>query len=228
MTQHDQQLKPRSQSDRWINRVEMIVALVLQGGILIVTIGAAIEQQWLGAFSGSVVLLLSFAPAMIEHRLRVLLPVEFTLITTIFLYASFALGEARDFYEKFWWWDLALHGISALVIGVIGFLGIYVFYMTQRIRIAPGWIAIITFALAVSLGTIWEIFEFLMDWYLGLNMQKSGLIDTMTDLLINSAGAAIAAISGYLYVRDEDSQFGRRLIELFMRRHNEKIARSKK
>jgi hypothetical protein len=142
------------------------------------------------------------------------------LLTCIFLYASFALGEARDFYEKIWWWDLALHGTSALVIGVIGFLSIYVFYMTRRISIAPGWIAMITFALAVSLGTLWEIFEFLVDWYFGMNMQKSGLTDTMTDLMINAGGAALAAISGYLYVRDEDSQLGRRIIKAYAKRHD--------
>jgi hypothetical protein len=204
----------------WIDRVELTIALILQIGILVVTIGAAIERQWLGVFSGCAVLLMSFAPALIERRLRIALPVEITLITSVFLYASFALGEVRDFYEKIWWWDLALHGMSALVIGSIGFLGIYVFYMTRRISIAPGWIATITFALAVSIGTLWEIFEFLVDWYFGLNMQKSGLTDTMTDLLINAAGAAIAAISGFLYVRDEDSHFGRRIIAAYARRHN--------
>jgi len=140
------------------------------------------------------------------------LPVEFTLITCVFLYASFALGEARDFYERIWWWDLALHGVAALTIGIIGFLSIYVFYMTQRVQIAPGWIATITFALAVSLGTLWEIFEFLMDWNFGLNMQKSGLVDTMTDLMINATGAAVAAVIGYFYVRGSDSLYGRRII----------------
>ncbi len=84
--------------------------------------------------------------------------------------------------------------------------------MTNRIQIAAGWLATITFALAVTVGTIWEFFEFLMDWFFGLNMQKSGLVDTMTDLLINATGAAIAALIGYFYVRDEDSLLARRLI----------------
>lgn len=196
----------------WVDRVEMAIAAGLQIGILLVTASALFEQQWLVAFNGAFVLLLSFAPAIIERRLRVPLPVELTLITCIFLFASFALGEVRDFYEKIWWWDLALHGLSALTVGIIGFLGIYVFYMTRRIRVAAGWVATITFALAVSVGTIWEIFEFLMDWYFGFNMQKSGLTDTMTDLMINGAGAAIAAGIGYFYVFDQDSLLGRRLI----------------
>ena len=209
-------------SDSWVNRIEMIIASVLQLSIAAVIVGALIETQWLLAFNGAVILLLSFTPAIIEHRLRVPLPVELTLITCVFLYASFALGEVRDFYEKFWWWDLALHGLSALTIGGIGFLGIYVFYMTNRIRVAAGWIATITFALAVSVGTIWEIFEFLMDWNFGFNMQKSGLTDTMTDLLINAVGAAIAASIGYFYVYKEDSLLGRRLIEAVRRHKNKK------
>jgi len=199
-------------TDSWIDRIELIVAGVLQLGIILVTVGAVIGAQWLGAFSGIVVLLLTFAPAMIERQLRVPLPVEFTLITCLFLFASYGLGEARDFYARFWWWDLALHGLSALIIGLIGFLAIYVFYMTHRVRVAPLYVAIITFALAVSVGTIWEIFEFLMDWFAGLNMQKSGLVDTMTDLIINAFGALIAAAIGFFYVRNEDYLLGRRLI----------------
>jgi hypothetical protein len=106
---------------------------------------------------------------------------------------------------------------------MIGFLCIYVFYMTHRIHIAPGWIATITFALAVSVGTIWEIFEFLADVFLGLNMQKSGLNDTMTDLMINATGAAIAALMGYFYVHGQDSLFARRIIRAWEKRRHPKI-----
>jgi hypothetical protein len=210
-------------SESWIDRVELSIALVLQMGILVVTVSAFFQGRWLGAFSGAVVLLLTFAPAMIEHRFNLTLPVEFTLINCVILYASFALGEAQDFYERIWWWDLALHGLSALTIGLIGFLCIYVFYMTHRIRIAPGWIATITFALAVAVGTIWEILEFLADLTLGLNMQKSGLDDTMTDLMINAAGAALAALMGYLYVHGQDSLFARRILGTWEQRRHPKI-----
>jgi hypothetical protein len=210
-------------SESWIDRVELSIALVLQMGILVVTVSAFFQGRWLGAFSGAVVLLLTFAPAMIEHRFNLTLPVEFTLINCVILYASFALGEAQDFYERIWWWDLALHGLSALTIGLIGFLCIYVFYMTHRIRIAPGWIATITFALAVAVGTIWEILEFLADLTLGLNMQKSGLDDTMTDLMINAAGAALAALMGYFYVHGQDSLFARRILGTWEKRRHPKI-----
>lgn len=210
-------------SESWVDRVELAIALALQIGIFIVTMSALYQRQWLGAFGGFAILLLSCAPAMIEHRLKLTLPVEFTLVTSIILYASFALGEARDFYEKIWWWDLALHGLSALMLGIIGFLIIYVFYMTNRIHVAAGWIATITFALAVTVGVFWEIFEFMMDLLFGLNMQKSGLADTMTDLMIDAAGAALAAILGYFYVKDQDSLFARRVLRAWEKRRHPNI-----
>jgi hypothetical protein len=204
--------------ESWSDRLEWIVALVLQFGIAIVTISAIWQNKWLLGLSGTVMLLLTFTPAIIERQLRVSLPVEFTLVTCLFLFASYAMGEFGDFYERIWWWDLALHAVSALITGLIGFLSLYVFYMTYRIRVAPIYVAILTFGLAVAVGTLWEIFEFLMDWFLGLNMQRSGLIDTMTDLMLNSAGAVIAAAIGYYYVKNGDALLGQRLIQVLVER----------
>ena len=201
-----------NEPDSWINRIELITAAILQAGIGLMTISAIYEGLWRVAFSGSIVLLLTFSPAIIERRLRLPLPVEFTLLTCLFLFASFVLGEISDFYERIWWWDLVLHCTSAMLTGFIGFLAVYVFHMTHRIQVKPLHVAAFTFGFAVTLGTLWEIFEFLMDWYVGTNMQKSGLTDTMTDMIINAFGALAAAAIGFFYVRNGDSQLAQRLL----------------
>jgi hypothetical protein len=206
-------------SETWIERVEFAIAVLIQLSIFSIAVAGIIDRQWLTAFTGFVVLLLSFAPAVLERRLRVRLPVEVLLLTCLFLYASFALGEVRDFYERVWWWDLLLHGSSATIIGLIGFLAIYVFYMTHRIRIAPLYFAIFAFGTAVTVGTLWEVFEYLMDIAFGLNMQRSGLNDTMTDLMINLAGAFAAATVGFYYVRHSDGLLGRNLIRKLVQRY---------
>lgn len=202
----------RNEPESWITRIELITAAILQVGIGLMSIGAIYEGLWRVAFSGSIILLLTFSPAIIERRLRVPLPVEFTLLTCLFLFASFVLGEISDFYERIWWWDLLLHCTSAMLTGFIGFLAVYVFHMTRRIRVKPLHVAAFTFGFAVTLGTLWEIFEFLMDWFVGTNMQKSGLTDTMTDMIINAFGALVAAIVGFFYVRNGDSRLGQRLL----------------
>ncbi len=211
-----------------VERLQIGISLLLQLAILIVVFGALLKQQWQIAVTGSVALALTFAPSAIERQFKVQLPIEFTLTACAFLYASFGLGEVRDFYVKFWWWDLMLHSFSALVMGLIGFLLIYVFYMTHRIRMAPIYVATISFGFAVTFGTLWEIFEFLMDWFFGFNMQKSGLVDTMTDLAVNIVGSVVAASIGYAYVKSGDSLIADRLIRHFVARNPTLFTREKR
>ncbi len=172
------------------------------------------------AFTGTLVVGLTFMPAVIERQFRLALPAEFTLLTCVFLCASFALGEVGDFYERFWWWDLMLHGVSALMFGLIGFLLVYVFYFTHRVQIAPIYVALISFGFAMTIGSLWEILEFSVDWFIGLNLQKSGLIDTMTDLIIDAAGALVAAFAGYRYVKNGDSLIMYKIIRRFVARNS--------
>jgi len=199
--------------------LQLIIAILLQVAIFLAIVVSFFRQQWLVAFTGSAILTLTFIPAIIERRFNIRLPIEFTLVTCLFLYASFGLGEARHFYRKYWWWDLMLHSFSSLMMGLAGFLFIYVFYMTHRIRLAPVYVAIVSFGCAITIGTLWEVFEFLMDWFFGFNMQKSGLVDTMTDLLVNIAGALVAALIGFTYVKGGDSLIADRIIRHFVKKN---------
>ena len=201
----------------WPDRITAIAAHTLQVAILVPVVGAGISGNWKVAFTGVVVLLLTFLPSLTERRLRVHLPVEFTFVLCLFLYASFILGELGDFYERFWWWDQLLHTLSALVTGLLGFLAIYVFYASDRVQASPAFVAILSFCVAVAAGTVWEVFEFGMDWFFGLNMQKSGLVDTMTDMLVNMFGALVAAVAGYAYIKDGDSLIADRIIRAFVK-----------
>lgn len=117
----------------------------------------------------------------------------------------------RQLYHRLWWWDILLHSVSAPVLGLIGFLLVYTFHQTRRVVLSPLYFALTAFGFAVTLGTLWEIFEFGMDWGFGFTMQKSGLVDTITDLLVNVAGAALAAWMGYGYVKGGDSPVANRL-----------------
>jgi|GEM_PF-79861 len=196
----------------WSDRIQQWLSIGIQLAILGLLIGALVEQRWLVAFTAAVVLTLTFLPAVIERRFNLQLPIEFTLLTSLFLYASFGLGEVSQFYRRFWWWDILLHSISAIVIGLIGFLLVFALYMTYRMRIAPFYLALVSFSFAMTAGSLWEIFEFTMDWAFGLNMQKSGLVDTMTDLMVDALGGVMAAWIGYQYIKKGEPWFANHLI----------------
>ncbi len=88
--------------------------------------------------------------------------------------------------------------------------------MTRRLKAAPVYLALFSFGFALTLGTLWEIFEFFMDVAFGFNMQKSGLVDTMTDLIVDAVGGLLAAGIGYFYVKGGDSLFADRLVKRFI------------
>jgi len=156
-----------------------------------------------------IILFITFLPIILGKRFDVRIPHGFETLAVIFLYMSLFLGETQSYYTRFWWWDLVLHSGSAFLLGILGFLMVYVLNERKEVDLdmKPKFIALFAFMFAVSIGALWEIFEYGMDQVFGLNMQKSGLQGTMWDLIVDVAGAAFISILGWGYInnREEDS-----------------------
>ncbi|MDD4878494.1 MAG: hypothetical protein PHO02_05665 [Candidatus Nanoarchaeia archaeon] len=149
-----------------------------------------------------IALFLTFLPGIISKKLNAIYPLEFEIILLLFIYASMYLGEIKMYYLKFWWWDIMLHSFSGLIISVIGFSLVYILNKEQsiEIKLSPKFIALFAFCFALAIGALWEIFEFSMDSFFRLNMQKSGLVDTMWDLIVDAASALVVCTIGYFYM----------------------------
>lgn len=180
---------------------------------------AIFSKNWNLVFAGSIILVFSFIPLIIKKRYKLVLPPEFEIIISLFLYATFILGEQKSYYFIYWWWDLLLHSFSAFIFGLLGFVIIYTIYFVEKINLSPSLAALFSFNFAVTLGVIWEILEFGIDQIFGLNMQKSGIVDTMTDLIVDTIGGLIGAIIGYFYLKGGDSLIIKRLVETVVRKN---------
>lgn len=174
-----------------------IVWIILVGA----TIVAIYARHWSSAFVSITALLLTILPVAFSNRMTIRLPLSFLAAISLFVFGTLFLGEVANFYERFWWWDVLLHGASAIGFGAVGFL--FVFYLFEGDRYAaPPWaLSLFAFCFALAVGALWEIFEFGMDQLFGMNMQKSGLVDTMTDLIVDSGGALIGALSGFFWLK---------------------------
>lgn len=183
---------------------------------LIIAGGWAINQKsWTSLFIIGLTFFITFLPKIIEKKYKIDIPMEIELLSVLFIFASLFLGEAQNFYNRLWWWDMLLHGLSGVALGFIGFLILYVLDRGGKIDTSPFLIAVFSFCFAVAIGAVWEIFEFVMDQLFGLNMQKSGLVDTMWDLIVDSIGALIASFIGYLYMRKKGIFLFDRFIKKF-------------
>ena len=173
------------------------------------------DAEWMNAFLVMTIMLVILAPTLLHRHLPVNIPAEFQVLALLFSFAALFLGEVRSYYQRIWWWDLALHASSGLLLGILGFLLVYILNESRRVDIhmRPRFVALFAFLFAVAVGAIWEIFEFAMDRLFGTTMQKpmlgdpSGLTDTMWDLIVDTLGAGTISIFGWVYMRRSRRSF---------------------
>lgn len=179
------------------------ISLIIKINLTILFILSIYYKQYENTFLVFLALIISFLPIFVEKNYKITLPLEFELLILFFTYSALILGEIEQFYFKYWWWDILLHTISGLIFGLIGFLIVFILSNNKKTKLHLGkkFIAIFAFSFSLSMGTLWEIIEFILDLSFNLNMQKSGIVDTMTDLIVDALGALIISITSYYYIK---------------------------
>lgn len=169
---------------------------------------ALLRGVWPAVFIPLAALVLTVLPGVLAGRVGLRLPPSFLAAIGLFVLATLYLGEVQDFYNRFWWWDLVLHFGSAMGFGILGFLLVFMLFQGDRYAAPPWALGVLSFCLAMTVGVLWEIFEYAMDTLFGFNMMKSGLPDTMADLMVDAVGAALAAGAGVVYLLDRAGRLG--------------------
>ncbi|MBU0456830.1 MAG: hypothetical protein ABH824_07235 [Nanoarchaeota archaeon] len=193
------------------DKIQLFISYLLQLILILAIIFSLYRQNWLNVFTITGILFITLLPAIIRHSYKVHLPLELDLIVIIFVFASLFLGEVRGYYTRFWWWDVLLHTSSGILFGFAGFFLVYILNEEKKVHVnlKPFFVFLFSFAFANMIGVIWEIFEFSMDSFFAFNMQKSGLIDTMWDLIVNTLGSLVVATLGFFYMKKSGSFFER-------------------
>jgi len=155
-----------------------------------------------------------------EKNQNIHIPDILETIIIIFIYASMFLSVLFNLYDDVFWWDVVLHTASGVILGFIGFLAIYKINRKHSMNISPLLVSTFAFTFAVTMGVIFEIYEFVMDIIFGTDMQSwdlpattieigrafqgIGLRDTMSDLIFDTICAlSIAVICFFLYKKDK-------------------------
>ncbi len=160
-------------------------------------------------------LFMLYLPYLLEKKWKLLFPDFMYILFFIFLYCAIYLGEVRSFYYTVPNWDTILHAISAAALATLGFNIVSLFNDAQKIKMtmSPFFVAFFAFCFAVCAGSLWEIYEFTFDGILGFNMQKyatltgtdligrAALMDTMKDIIVDSASALVISILGYCQLK---------------------------
>lgn len=164
------------------------------------------RQDWLDAFLVVGVMTVTAAPAL--FRTPVDIPSEIQIVAVLFIFCTLFLGEVHGYYARYPWWDASLHTGSGLLLGMLGFMIVYILNEDRQVdlHMRPSFVALFAFFFAVGIGGIWEIFEFAIDRLFGTNMQPatdgdpSGLTDTMHDLIVDTIGAGVVSLAGWRFL----------------------------
>lgn len=219
------------------------VYVVIRAATAAVLANSLMRGQWENAVTCLMTLGLLMIPSFLERRLKIGLPGAMEILMVVFVFAANILGEISAFYEKIPLLDSALHTVNGFICAGVGFGLIDILNRDKRVRVnlSPLFVVLFSFCFSMTVGTVWEFFEFTMDAMFGRDMQKDtvinavhshflaqnggkpaidnisetavngqrlgingyldiGLIDTMKDLLVNFAGAAVFNTAGYFYL----------------------------
>lgn len=108
-------------------------------------------------------------PTLLKISLK-LYPSYMIILYTIFLYAAIYLGEVKSFYYNISNWDNILHTFSGAMIGALGFSIVTLLNKTEKVpmELSPSFVALFSFCFAVTLGVVWEFYEYTFDGLLDL------------------------------------------------------------
>jgi hypothetical protein len=203
--------------------IYLTLTLVLQGLLVLGLVLFVWRRDWENVFLTGTVIGLTLLPAFFDRRYRIIIPPEFQLISALFVFLSLFLGSATDFYYKYWWWDVVLHTGSGFLLGVVGVVALFLLNQTDRLPqgMRPSFLCFFGVTFAISLGVLWEIFEFIVDRYTTANMQstETGVVDTMQDLIVDTLGAIVVALMGLAYFRTGRYSFLADGVRSFLRRN---------
>ena len=154
-----------------------------------------------------------FLPTILEKKWKFDIPSKMHIFVILFLFAAVFLGEFRRFHFLVPHWDKMLHILSGAFLASLGFTIIQTLNDHDIITMNPFFVALFSFSFAMTIGVLWELYEYAWDVSLNLNMMKymdeygnpfiglDAIRDTMGDLLVDAIGAFSMSLVGYVAVK---------------------------
>lgn len=169
------------------------IEIVLYISVILTIIRQFFLGSYANMFLGILTLLLFSLPKVIEKRLGVNIPTGLETVILIFIYSAEILGEINAFYVRIPIWDTILHTTNGFLMAAIGFALIDIFNRSEKfsIRMSPFFVAFVAFCFSMTVGVVWEFFEFGMDWFFRLDMQKDWILPTISSVKLNPDGANV-------------------------------------
>lgn len=176
--------------------VRFAVYLVLRAIVIAVLVLCILRDDWESVFTCVLTLILFLIPIFVEKSFGIDLPNTLEMIILLFVFAAEILGEIGSYYIKYPLWDTMLHTINGFICAAFGFALVDIFNRNRRIKfeLSPVFLAIVAFCFSMTIGVLWEFFEFGMDMIFKTDMQKDFVINTISSVKLDPTNSNKAVI----------------------------------
>lgn len=172
------------------HRSSFIVYFTLRILVIVMLVLQLLNRNYENVFFCGLTLLLLVMPSLVQVTFKVELPTTLEIFILVFIFAAEILGEISEFYLVFPFWDTVLHTINGFLAAAIGFSMVDLLNRSEKIvfNLSPLFTAIVAFCFSMTIGVIWEFFEFGMDQLLGYDMQKDTVIHALRSVTLDPEG----------------------------------------
>lgn len=171
-------------------RRRLTIRGILSFLIILTFIRSAFMHRYENMFVALLALILFMVPMLLERSLSIDIPPVLEGIIYCFIYAAEILGEIESFYTRMPGWDTMLHTLNGFLVAAVGFSLVDLFNRSERFsfKLSPLFLAIVAFCFSMTVGVLWEFFEFGMDQLFGTDMQKDFLVSAIHSVSLNPSG----------------------------------------
>lgn len=168
----------------------LTVYLILRVLVILTMVAQILNRNFENVYICILTLILFVVPSFVENKLRIDLPDALEIIILFFIFAAEILGEIQEYYLIFPHWDTILHTINGFLFAAIGFSIVNILNKDRRISmsLSPFYMAVTAFCFSMTIGVLWEFFEWGMDSWFGLDMQKDTIVTAFNTVMLDPGG----------------------------------------
>lgn len=161
----------------------LLVYLILRILVIICMVLEILRGDLNNAFLCLLSLLLYTIPTILEDKFKIGLPSLLESIIYLFIFSAEILGEINNFYGNIPYWDTILHTLNGFLAAGVGFSLIDLLNKNSKsIKLSAEFVAIVAFCFSMTIGVLWEFFEYGADKYFRLDMQKDRIVTSISSV----------------------------------------------
>jgi len=169
------------------HRSSFIIFCILQILVFITFIRHAMRGDFESLFFCALTYILLYVPSWLQVRLRIEIPPLLEICILCFIFAAEILGEVNAFYVRIPGWDTMLHTINGFLAAAVGLSTVVLLNDNENLtfELSPLFLALVAFCFSMTIGVLWEFFEFGMDRYFCLDMQKDSIVNVINSVKLD-------------------------------------------